>query len=102
VRDGAAIIDDVREAVPLLMEFGIMLFGTMPLPLAEAGIIRADGLVNCRLPGAHDREVTEWLLVDRAAARRWLRTHPDLPDDALFPLPEDRFLSADRHQARRR
>jgi hypothetical protein len=94
---GSATADHVRQHVNLPPGIGPKCFGAVPLPLARAGIIRADGYAKTCRPTAHARPLTVWLLADRAAAERWLTTHPDTPDPAdadqdagpqgvLFPL----------------
>ncbi|MEN6406360.1 MAG: hypothetical protein ABFC77_07810 [Thermoguttaceae bacterium] len=76
---GSATADDVRELVELPPGIGPRCFGAVPSPLARAKIIRADGFVKTCRPEAHARPVTVWQLVDRPAAERWLRDHPDMP-----------------------
>lgn len=80
IQDGEATIDDVRKFVPLPDGVNPKVFGAVPGVLAEAGIIKADGVVKSRRPEAHARPVQRWRLADRAAARAWLADHPDLPD----------------------
>ena len=82
---GAATADDVRDAVELPDTLNPKLFGAVPGPLAEAGIIRAAGFVRTRRPEGHARPVLTWELIDAAAARFWLGAHPDLPDPELCP-----------------
>jgi hypothetical protein len=94
---GSATADDVRKLVELPPGIGPRCFGAVPIPLARAGIIRADGYAKTCRPTAHARPLTVWLLADRAAALRWLADHPDRPAPAetkqaarpqgcLFPL----------------
>lgn len=82
LKTGSATADDVRELVELPPGIGPKCFGAVPLPLARAGIIRADGYAKTCRPEGHARPVTVWILADREAAERWLRNHPDLPDPA--------------------
>ncbi len=94
---GSATADDVRELVDLPPGIDPKCFGTVPGPLARAGIIRADGFAKTCRPEGHARPVTIWTLIDRCKAERWLTAHrdqPDLGDDEqppavqslLFPL----------------
>jgi hypothetical protein len=77
---GSATADNVREQVELPAGINAKCFGAVPSPLARAGIIRADGFAKTCRPIGHARPVTVWALADRAAAERWLRNHPDMPD----------------------
>lgn len=77
---GWATADDVRELVELPPGIDPKCFGVAPGPLARAGIILADGYSKTCRPTAHARPLTVWTLADRAAAERWLATHPELPD----------------------
>ncbi len=77
---GSAMADDVRKLVALPPTIGPKVFGAVPLPLARAGIIRADGFSKTCRPVGHARPVTLWALADRAAAVQWLADHPDLED----------------------
>ncbi|MEN6407224.1 MAG: hypothetical protein ABFC77_12230 [Thermoguttaceae bacterium] len=77
---GSATADDVRALVELPPGIGPKCFGAVPSLLVRVGIIRADGFVKTCRPKAHARPVTVWTLVDRPAAERWLRDHPDMPD----------------------
>jgi hypothetical protein len=76
---GSATADDVRELVELPPGIGPKCFGTVPPPLARAGIIRADGFTKTCRPVGHARPVTVWGLVNREKAESWLREHPELP-----------------------
>ena len=80
--NGVATADDVRAAVPLPPGVNPKLFGPVPTELVAAGVIAADGYAKSNRPEAHARPVQVWRLVDRAAAERWLRENPDLPDPA--------------------
>ncbi len=77
---GSATADDVRAAVELPTGLNAKLFGAVPGPLAEAGIIQPAGFVKTKRPEGHARPVQLWQLADRAAALSWLAAHPDLPD----------------------
>jgi len=77
---GEATADDVRDSVELPPGIDPKCFGSVPGPLARAGIIRAAGFTKTCRPMAHARPVTLWTLADRAAALRWLATHAELPD----------------------
>jgi hypothetical protein len=70
-------IDDVRGAVPVPAGLNPKLFGTVPGPLALAGIIRAAGSRKTGRAVGHARPVTVWQIADRAAALAWLREHPE-------------------------
>ncbi|MDX1965099.1 MAG: hypothetical protein SFX18_18285 [Pirellulales bacterium] len=72
--------DDVRAAVELPHGIDPRCLGAVPTPLADAGIIRADGYATSRRAEAHARPMRLWRLVDADAARRWLAAHPDRPD----------------------
>jgi hypothetical protein len=54
--------------------------GTVPGPLARAGIIRRVGFDPSARPSRNASILSRWELADRAAAVAWLDTHPDLPD----------------------
>jgi hypothetical protein len=80
LRHGSATIDDARAAVPLPPTLNPKLFGAVPGPLVEAGIIATAGFVPSQRRQAHARPVRRWLLADRAGALAWLAAHPDLAD----------------------
>ncbi len=77
---GIATADDVRTVVKLPPGINPKLFGAVPGPLAEAGIIQAAGYVPTRRKEGHARPVLRWQLADRAAALAWLTCNPELPD----------------------
>lgn len=80
-----ATADDVRALVPLPAGIDPRLLGSVPGPLAAAGIIyRSDYVPSCR-PERHASIIAVWRLGDRAGALDWLATHSELPD----PLPGD-------------
>jgi hypothetical protein len=76
---GAGTIDRVRELVPVPPSINPKLFGAVPGPLALSGIIRPAGFTKTTRTAGHARPVTIWELADRAAALKWLATHPDGP-----------------------
>ena len=93
---GVATADDVRAAVSLPPGVNPVCLGTVPGPLAAAGIIEADGFAKSTRPESHARPVQRWRLVDRAAALAWLRDHPNRPDPAPEPAPQaEAFLFPD-------
>jgi hypothetical protein len=77
---GTATADDVRDAVPLPEGIGPRCYGAVPLPLADAGLIRHAGYTATRRPEGRARPIAVWRLADRAAALTWLDAHPELPD----------------------
>jgi len=94
---GTATADDVRSVVELPPGVNPTCFGSVPSPLAQAGVIYRAGYRETTRPEGHARPVTVWRLADREAAERWLRLHPDRPDPSdesaeaqglLFPLSE--------------
>ena len=93
LRYGAATIDDVREEVDLPSGLSSKLFGAVPGALARAGIIASCWYVRSRRPEAHAHLLVEWMLADQSAALRWLRSHPDLPDDDPSQSPGKNGLS---------
>ena len=74
---GNATADDVRDLVPLPTGINPKLFGAVPGALAKAGIVVADGYRPSARSEAHGRPVQVWRLLDRDAARQWLRDNPD-------------------------
>ena len=78
---GSATADDVHDAVTLPADIKPTLFGSVPSPLAFAGIIRADGFVKTSRPKAKARPIQRWVLVNRAKAEQWLIDHPDRAED---------------------
>jgi hypothetical protein len=77
---GSATADDVRLVVELPADIGPKLFGAVPTPLVEAGIIRHAGYTPTRRREGHARPVAVWELADRAAAVAWLAAHPDVQE----------------------
>jgi hypothetical protein len=91
LRDGRASADDVRDAVELPPGIDPKTFGDIPGPLHRAGVIQPAGYVKTTRPVAHRRPITDWELVDRAAAERWLKAHP-APDPNQLPADVQRLL----------
>jgi hypothetical protein len=77
---GLATADDVRRAVELPGKIDPRCLGSVPGPLARAGIIRCTGSTKTKRAKAHARKIEVWALADRAAALAWLAAHPDQPD----------------------
>lgn len=90
-----ATADDVRAAVELPPDIDPVCLGAVPGPLARAGIIRRVGFTATARAEGHTRPVTVWQLADRAAAYRWLATHPDRPDPADNAEAGDLFNGLD-------
>jgi hypothetical protein len=82
-----ATIDEARDVVDLPPGMNPKLFGVVPGLLAKSGIIRQAGFAKTSRPAGHARTVTLWELADHAAAVRWLRDHPDVPDSAQGDKP---------------
>jgi hypothetical protein len=80
LRSGTATADDVRAAVELPAGMDPRCLGSVPGRLAYDKIIAPAGFVRSTRPEGHARWIGRWELIDRAAAERWLRDHPDLPD----------------------
>jgi hypothetical protein len=91
---GTATADDVRAAVELPPGLDPKLFGVVPGPLAEAGIIKPAGFAKTARPQAHGRPVLRWQLADRGAAVAWLAANPDLPEPEA-DAPAQRTLFGD-------
>ena len=71
-----ASADDVRRAVQLPAGVSPKCFGAVPGPLKRAGIIRPIGFAPTLRAVAHARPLSQWHLVNRAAAERWIAAHP--------------------------
>jgi len=81
LHNGTATADDVRSAIELPPGIDPRCLGSVPGVLAYAKIIRAAGFVRSARPERHASWLQVWELADRAAAaERWLRDHPDMPD----------------------
>jgi hypothetical protein len=92
--EGLATADHVRRAVTLPKGIDPRCLGTVPGPLARAGIIRRAGFIPSDRAERHASIQSVWELADETAARRWLATHPDFPDldenaGAVTPLFPD-------------
>ncbi len=74
---GVASADDVRRAVTLPEDIDPRCFGSVPGPLARAGIIRRSDFRKSHRAERHASYITEWELIDREAAEAWLTDHPD-------------------------
>jgi len=90
--DGRATADDVRSVIELPPGTDPRCLGPVPGVLAYAKIIRAAGFVRSARPERHACWVQVWELVDRQAAERWLRDHPDMPDPGEAPTGSQRVL----------
>jgi hypothetical protein len=69
--------DDVRAAVELPSGVDARCLGSVPRPLATAGIITPAGYIRSCRPERHASPIQNWRLVNTLAARRWLDSHPD-------------------------
>jgi hypothetical protein len=74
--NGTATLDDVWSVAPPPKGIGLRRAGEVPVALRRLGIIRAVARVRSVRPGRHSL-VSIWVLVNLAAAERWLREHPD-------------------------
>ena len=74
-----ASIDDVRAVIDIPSGVNFKCLGAVPGTLARAGIIERVGYRTTDRPEAHARPISVWRLLDREAAERWLRDHPELP-----------------------
>jgi hypothetical protein len=87
---GTATADDVADSIgPGDPDIDPRWLGTVPGPLADAGIIRRAGFVTSARPSRHASIISTWELADRAAALAWLARNPELPepDDAGATSP---------------
>lgn len=82
---GAATADDVRANVSVPDDVDPRCLGSVPGPLARAGIIRLAHFAKSNRPERHASYIGQWELSDANAALDWLRLHPDQPD----PPPDD-------------
>lgn len=89
---GRATADDMRRAVELPARIDPRCCGAVTGPLARAGIMRRVGYLPSARREAHARPLSVWELIDAAAARYWLLTHPDLPDPPEPESPEQPTL----------
>jgi hypothetical protein len=86
---GTATADDIRAAVELPAGIDPRCLGSVPGPLATAGIIRRGDFVKSTRPERHACYIARWELADADTARRWLADHPDPPDPAPDVTPHD-------------
>src|SRR5262249_23678938 len=86
-----ATADDVRGAVELPTGIDPRCLGTVPGPLADAGLIRRISYTASCRPERHASIIAVWTLADRASPLAWLADNPELPDPA--PAGEDRQLT---------
>jgi hypothetical protein len=78
---GTATADDVVDRIgPTGNGIDPRWLGTVPRPLALAGIIRRIGYTKSARPTRHASVLSVWELADRAKATSWLARNPDLPD----------------------
>jgi hypothetical protein len=82
---GSASADDVRRAVALPDQIDPRCLGSVPGPLARAGIIRCTGYERSDRKERHASIIAVWELLNSNAAREWLARHPDHPDDDTGP-----------------
>lgn len=78
---GTATADDVRRAVELPVNIDPRCLGSVPGPLARAGIIRRIDYEKSDRRERHASIIAVWELLDADAARDWLARHPDQLDD---------------------
>lgn len=76
---GEASADDIRDLVPLPDGIKPAVFGAVPKPLANAGIITKGRHAPSRRKEASARDIPVWILIKRAAAIAWLKSNPPLP-----------------------
>ena len=87
LKAGTATADDVADRIgPTGADIDPRWLGTVPGPLALAGIIRPGGYTRSARPSRHASILTVWELADRTGATTWLARNPDLPDP---PEPDD-------------
>jgi hypothetical protein len=82
---GTVSADDVADLVGPTPGIDPRYLGTVPGPIARAGIISHAGYDRSCRPSRHASIISIWEIADRDAARAWLDAHPDLPD----PEPDD-------------
>lgn len=90
---GRATADDIRELVEIPPDIDPKLFGSVPGPLARAGIIKRVGYELTSRPMAHARPVSVWALANRAEAEKWLAANPDIPNQENPPAAADGQLT---------
>ncbi|MBM80690.1 MAG: hypothetical protein CMJ78_08865 [Planctomycetaceae bacterium] len=77
LKTGTATADDAYDAANLPPGIDARCLGSVPNPLARAGIIRRAGFVASSRPERHGSYITVWELHSRECAERWLLEHPD-------------------------
>ncbi len=78
---GTATADDVADGIgPSDPDIDPRWLGTVPGPLATAGIIRRIGYDQSSRPIRHASVISVWELADRAAALAWLAHHPEIDE----------------------
>jgi hypothetical protein len=78
---GTATADDVADRIgPTGADIDPRWRGTVPGPLARAGIIRRVGYCKSARPIRHSSVLSLWELADRAGAMTWLVRNTELPD----------------------
>jgi hypothetical protein len=81
LESGTATADDVADRIgPTAVRIDPRWLGTVPGPLALAGIIRRVGYTKSARPIRHASVIGVWELADRAGAMAWLDRNPDPPD----------------------
>lgn len=73
---GTATINDVRRVIAVPSGVDPVVLGSLPGPLARAGIIRRVGFEKTTRAVAHARHVARWELIDPAKAYAWLASNP--------------------------
>lgn len=84
--NGRTSIEDARAVVPVPPMVDPKFFGSVPGPLAEAGILKRIGYRPTTRAEGHARPVSLWELADAAKAVKWLA---DNPAPAPPPNPPD-------------
>ena len=77
---GKATADDVYRSMTLPAGIDPRCLGSVPGPVARAGIIRCIGYGKSDRRERHASILSVWALLDESAARDWLARHPDQPD----------------------
>ena len=83
--NGPTTSDAVRKLVPIPRGIDPRVVGSAVRGLAESKLIVSVGRRKSHRPVAHARKLDLWAIHDEAAARAWLRAHPDL-DPPTAPL----------------
>lgn len=84
---GSATSDVLRKAVPIPRGVDPRVVGSAVRGLAEQQLIVSVGRRKSRRPQAHARKLDVWAVGDKAKARHWLATHPEIdpPDEPGVP-----------------